>query len=69
MSSRLQDPPSPCVEICRMDPVTGLCEGCRRTLDEIAGWRDFSAAEKMAVLERLELRRDQPEQDSDQSDA
>jgi len=28
-----------------------------RTLDEIAGWLDFSAAEKFAVLENLEERR------------
>jgi uncharacterized protein len=30
--------PSPCVSICRMDPVSELCEGCFRTLDEIALW-------------------------------
>jgi predicted Fe-S protein YdhL (DUF1289 family) len=30
--------PSPCVNICRMDAETGLCAGCLRTLDEIAGW-------------------------------
>jgi uncharacterized protein len=30
--------PSPCISVCRMDPVTELCEGCFRTLDEIALW-------------------------------
>ena len=30
--------PSPCISICRMDAVTGFCEGCFRTLDEIAEW-------------------------------
>ena len=30
--------PSPCISVCRMDAVTGWCEGCFRTLDEIAGW-------------------------------
>jgi uncharacterized protein len=40
-----------------MNPFTGLCRGCMRTLDEIAGWLDFSAAEKLAVLESLEERR------------
>jgi len=29
---------SPCIGICRIDPHTGLCEGCLRTLDEIAMW-------------------------------
>ena len=30
--------PSPCISVCRMDPVTELCQGCFRTLDEIAAW-------------------------------
>ena len=30
--------PSPCISVCRMDAVSGLCEGCFRTLDEIAAW-------------------------------
>jgi uncharacterized protein len=32
------DVPSPCVSVCRMDPASELCEGCFRTLDEIALW-------------------------------
>jgi hypothetical protein len=30
--------PSPCISVCKMDPTTQLCEGCLRTLDEIADW-------------------------------
>ena len=30
--------PSPCISVCKMDPTTQLCEGCFRTLDEIADW-------------------------------
>ena len=30
--------PSPCVSVCRVEAATGLCEGCLRTLDEIAAW-------------------------------
>jgi predicted Fe-S protein YdhL (DUF1289 family) len=29
---------SPCIGVCRIDAGTGLCEGCLRTLDEIAAW-------------------------------
>ena len=29
---------SPCISVCRMDASTGLCEGCLRTIDEIAAW-------------------------------
>ena len=52
-----RDIPSPCVNVCQMNPFTGLCRGCMRTLEEIAGWLDFSAAEKLAVLDSLEQRR------------
>ena len=49
--------PSPCISVCVMDERTGLCTGCQRTLDEIAGWLDFSAAQRLEVLNRLEERR------------
>lgn len=49
--------PSPCVNVCQMDPKTGLCLGCLRTIDEIAGWMDYSVTEKLEVLERLDERR------------
>jgi predicted Fe-S protein YdhL (DUF1289 family) len=48
---------TPCVKICRLDLSQPLCVGCFRTLDEIAGWRDFSDARRQAVLEQLAARR------------
>jgi len=45
--------PSPCISVCRMDAVTGWCEGCFRTLDEIAGWGMSSEAHKRAVWKLL----------------
>lgn len=30
--------PSPCISVCRMSASSGLCEGCFRTIDEIAAW-------------------------------
>jgi predicted Fe-S protein YdhL (DUF1289 family) len=36
-----------------MNPDTGLCEGCLRTLAEIAAWSRMSADEKRAVLAQL----------------
>jgi predicted Fe-S protein YdhL (DUF1289 family) len=41
--------PSPCLSICRMDAASGLCEGCFRTLDEIAGWGLADEARKRQV--------------------
>lgn len=55
------DIPSPCTQVCTLDEKTGLCRGCLRTLDEIAGWRDFDDAEKARVLVRIAERlRDYP---------
>ncbi len=48
---------SPCINVCKMNPETALCEGCYRTLDEIASWAAFSDEEKRAVLAQLPARR------------
>ena len=52
----LRDPPSPCINVCRMSPQTGLCEGCLRTIEEIAAWSAMTPEEKRAVLEELTSR-------------
>ena len=52
--------PSPCISVCRMDAVTGWCEGCFRTLDEIAGWGMMADEEKRAVWRELVQRASQP---------
>ena len=31
---------SPCISICKTDPVTGYCYGCGRTNDEKKNWKD-----------------------------
>ena len=49
--------PSPCVNVCRMHDATGWCEGCKRTLDEIAAWSTLDDAAKRAVWRQLALRR------------
>jgi len=50
-------PLTPCIGICRMDE-SGLCIGCRRTLDEIARWSTMSDAERFRfMLEILPTRR------------
>lgn len=53
---RLTDPPSPCVSICRLDD-SGLCEGCLRTIDEIAGWGSLDGQSKRSIIERIAQRR------------
>jgi predicted Fe-S protein YdhL (DUF1289 family) len=43
-----------------MNPDTALCEGCYRTLDEIAAWSGMSPEEKRAVQALLPARRSRP---------
>ena len=31
---------SPCISICKTDPLTGFCYGCARTNDEKKKWKD-----------------------------
>lgn len=47
---------SPCINICDIDPH-GLCIGCLRTLDEIAGWGSGTPAWRAAVMAELPARR------------
>ncbi len=49
--------PSPCINVCRMDPRSGFCEGCRRTLDEIASWSALDDDARRRVWAALAQRR------------
>ncbi|MBW7924131.1 MAG: DUF1289 domain-containing protein [Burkholderiaceae bacterium] len=49
--------PSPCISVCRIDPASGSCEGCLRTLDEIARWGSMNEEARSAVWHALEQRR------------
>ncbi|CAG1019234.1 hypothetical protein BURC_04100 [Burkholderiaceae bacterium] len=49
--------PSPCTSVCRMSERTGWCEGCFRTIGEIAAWSVMDDAEKRAVWRLLAERR------------
>lgn len=48
--------PSPCINVCKMTPGTGLCEGCFRTIEEIRNWRNASNEYKRAVWMEIEKR-------------
>ena len=49
--------PSPCISVCRMNAASGLCEGCSRTLAEIATWASLDDAGKRTVWQNIEQRR------------
>lgn len=49
--------PSPCISVCKMTAAgrnePSVCEGCGRTLDEIAAWSVMTDADKVAVWAAL----------------
>lgn len=49
--------PSPCVGTCRLDPETGLCQGCLRSGDEIAAWGHATDEQRLVIVQRLRERR------------
>lgn len=48
---------SPCIGVCSLGP-DGLCEGCLRTVDEIAAWSRMSDDERLRVMDTLLPRRE-----------
>ncbi|MFT3690059.1 DUF1289 domain-containing protein [Paenirhodobacter sp.] len=47
---------TPCIRTCRIAPDSGLCTGCKRTIDEIMRWRDMTPEERRAVMAALPAR-------------
>ena len=48
---------SPCINVCRMDGPTGWCEGCLRTIDEIAAWASLDDEARREIWVDLSCRR------------
>ncbi|MDT6963508.1 DUF1289 domain-containing protein [Cupriavidus sp. SZY C1] len=48
--------PSPCRSVCKMDRDSGFCEGCLRTIDEIAGWSGADDAQRRRIWALLPAR-------------
>ncbi len=46
---------SPCIDVCISRD--GVCIGCYRTLEEMAGWKSYTEKQKAEVLENIRKRR------------
>ena len=46
---------SPCISICKTDPVTGYCYGCGRTDEEKKNWKDENTSKewKLKNLDKI----------------
>lgn len=51
-----QEIQSPCIGVCSIDDMTGYCQGCYRTLEEIRQWWDMDNSAKAAVVKTAEER-------------
>ena len=50
---------SPCIGVCAMDEVTGFCQGCYRTIEEIKQWWDLDNTQKQLVVQKSNERVEQ----------
>jgi predicted Fe-S protein YdhL (DUF1289 family) len=48
---------SPCVGVCAIEAQSGWCEGCLRTIDEIAAWGALDERARREIWKRLPARR------------
>jgi len=48
----------PCKRVCVTDPETGLCFGCKRSVEEIRNWNLYSEEMRKSILLDLEERED-----------
>ncbi len=48
---------SPCTGVCAIEPESGWCEGCLRTIDEIAAWGALDEGARREIWKRLPARR------------
>jgi hypothetical protein len=56
MNSHSPGPATPCVKICVVDPLSGLCIGCGRTVAEISLWPEMTDEQRRAVISVLSAR-------------
>jgi predicted Fe-S protein YdhL (DUF1289 family) len=47
---------SPCIGVCAMDDLSGMCQGCYRTIAEIKAWWDMDQGAQKTLLDELEQR-------------
>ena len=44
---------TPCISVCKIDPITNECIGCKRTQEEIKDWITYTPEQRLAVMQRL----------------
>ncbi len=47
---------SPCINICKSDPVTGFCYGCARNSEEKLRWKDKNSGDDWKLKNLIEIK-------------
>jgi predicted Fe-S protein YdhL (DUF1289 family) len=47
---------TPCINVCVVDPLAGLCVGCGRTVAEISLWPEMDEPARQSVMAALPAR-------------
>ncbi len=47
---------SPCISICKTDPVTGLCYGCARNNEEKRIWKEENTSDEWKIKNLEEIK-------------
>ena len=47
---------SPCISICKSDPVTGFCYGCARNSEEKLRWKDKNSGDDWKLKNLIEIK-------------
>ena len=47
---------SPCISICKTDPVSGLCYGCARNNEEKRIWKDGNTSDEWKIKNLEEIK-------------
>ena len=60
MSMSKENVTSPCISVCKTDPISGFCYGCGRSNDEKKTWKDENTTNdwKLSNIEELRSRLD-----------
>jgi uncharacterized protein len=48
---------TPCVKVCAIDPTTGWCLGCGRSMAEIGAWSSMPPDRRRNIMTELETRK------------
>ena len=47
---------SPCISVCKTDPISGLCYGCARSNEDKKAWKDESTSNEWKLKNIEEIR-------------